>query len=73
MKDKLFQKAKECKSAEELLAFAKENGLEMTADEAKVKFAEFHNVGELSDDELDAAAGGGCGDSKPQKGEVTKA
>ncbi len=60
MTNKLITKAKECKSAEELLALAKENGIEMSAEEAKAKYAELHNEGELSDDELDQAAGGGC-------------
>ncbi len=61
MTNELIKKAKECKSAEELLALAKENGIEMTTDEAAVKFAELNNEGELSDEELDGAAGGGCG------------
>ncbi len=61
MTNELITKAKESKSAEELLALAKENGYELTLEEAKVKYAELHNEGELSDDELDGAAGGGCG------------
>ncbi len=60
MTNETLQKAKECKSAEELLALAKENGIEMTAEEAAGKFAAINNVGELSDDELENAAGGGC-------------
>ncbi len=61
MTNELLQKAKECKSAEELLALAKENGIEMTDEEAEKKFAQLNNEGELSDDELSGAAGGGCG------------
>ncbi len=60
MTNELILKAKECKSAEELLALAKENGIEMTAEEAAEKFTALNNVGELSDDELENAAGGGC-------------
>ncbi len=60
MTNELLQKAKECKSAEELLALAKENNVEMTAEEAAAKFAALNNAGELSDDELENAAGGGC-------------
>ncbi len=60
MTNELIEKAKECKSAEELLALAKENNIEMTAEEAAEKYAELHTEGELSDDELDSAAGGGC-------------
>ncbi len=61
MTNEQISKAKECKSAEELLALAKENGIEMTAEEAEAKFAQLNNEGELSDDELSGAAGGGCG------------
>ena len=55
-------KAKQAKSAEELLEMAKASGIEMTEDEAKKYFAELHKEGELSDDELDAVAGGDKGD-----------
>ena len=51
-------KAKQAKSAEELLAMAKESGISITADEAAKYFAELHKEGELTDDELDAVAGG---------------
>ncbi len=73
MTPELLQKAKECKSADELLALAKGNGYELTAEEAKTRFAELNSEGELSDDELDGAAGGGsCGKSSgysPKKGD----
>ncbi len=42
------------------MALAKENGIEMTAEEAAEKYAQLHNEGELSDDKLDGASGGGC-------------
>ncbi len=70
MTNEMMQKVMECKSAEELLALAKENGMDMTAEEAAEKYAELHNEGELSDDELDSAAGGGCGEAEPKKGET---
>ncbi len=58
----LIEKAKGVKSAEELLTLAKENNVEMTAKEAAGFFAKLNpTMGELSDDELDAVAGGGCG------------
>ena len=53
-------KAKAAKSAEELLALAKENGIELTEEEAAKYFADLHKEGELSDDELDNVAGGTC-------------
>ena len=55
-------KAKAAKSAEELLALAKENGIEMTEEEAKKYFAELHKEGELADEELSNVSGG-CGNS----------
>ncbi len=57
----LLEKAKQAKSAEELIALAKENGVELTAEEANTYFAKLNpKNGELSDDELDQVAGGGC-------------
>ena len=63
--DEQLAKAKAAESAEELLALAKEAGIEMTAEEADKYFAELHKEGELSDDELDNVSGGGCGWSIP--------
>ena len=54
----LLEKAKTAKNAEELLEMAKAENVEMTAEEAAKAFAELHNTGELSDDELDNVAGG---------------
>lgn len=56
----LFEKAKQAKSAEELLALAKENSLELTEDEAKEHFEQLNESGELSDEELENVSGGGC-------------
>ncbi len=70
MTNEMIAKAKECKSAEELLALAKENGYELTAEEAKAKFSEIHSEGEISDDELDGAAGGACNQEKEYKEQI---
>ena len=60
----MIEKAKAARSAEELLALAKENNVEVTEDEAKTYFAQINpKSGELDDDELDAVAGGACGSS----------
>ena len=60
----MIEKAKAAKSAEDLLALAKENNVEMTADEAKTYFAQINpKSGELDSDELEAVSGGGCNDS----------
>ena len=57
----MIEKAKAVKSAEELLALAKENNVEMTADEAATYFAQLNpKSGELDDDDLDSVAGGAC-------------
>lgn len=70
MKDKftpeLIEKAKQAKSAEELISLAKENGFELTEDEAKDRFEKLNASGALSDDELNSVAGGcgGCGGTR---------
>ncbi len=57
----MIEKARAAKSADELLALAKENNVEMTEESAKAYFEQLHPAsGELSDDELDNVAGGGC-------------
>lgn len=56
----LLEKAKEAKSAEELMSFAKENGVELASEEAEEYFARLNKSGELSDEELGNVAGGGC-------------
>ena len=59
LNEKLLEKAKDAKNAEELVAIAKENGIELTAEEAKSYFAKLNSkTGELNDDELDNVAGG---------------
>ena len=61
MNQELVNKAKKAKSVEELLALAKENGIELTNEQAKEYFAQLNPTkGELSDDELEDVAGGGC-------------
>lgn len=56
----LIAKAKAAESAEELLALAKENNVELTEEEAKVCFEQLHANGAVSDDDLEAVAGGGA-------------
>ena len=53
----IIEKAKAAGSAEELLAIAKANGVEMTADEAKTYFEQL-NANSLDDDLLEGVAGG---------------
>ena len=54
----LLEKAKTAKSAEELLAMAKAENIELSAEEAEKAFAELNKTGELSDEELNNVAGG---------------
>ena len=54
----LIVKAKAAKSAEELLALAKANNVELTEEDAKTYFEQLNANGAVSDDELDAVAGG---------------
>ena len=68
----LLEKAKTAKSAEELLAMAKAENIELTEKQAAKAFAEFNKTGELSDEELDNVAGGGCGRDYEASGETPK-
>ncbi len=57
-KEEFISKLKEAKSADEILALAKESGIELDEEKAKELFAELNASGELSDDDLDKVAGG---------------
>ena len=65
----LIEKAKTAKSAEELLEMAKEENIELSAEEAAKYFAELNKTGELADEELSNVAGG-CSPSEPAKYKV---
>ena len=57
----MIEKAKLTKTPEELLEASKENGIEMTAEEAGKIFELLHpKSGEIADDELDNVSGGAC-------------
>ncbi len=61
MNNELIAKAKQAKTPEELMTLAKENGIELTEESAASYFEQLNpKTGELSDDELDNVAGGGC-------------
>ena len=53
-----LETAKRTKSVEELLTLAKENGVELSAEEAALHFDLWHRGGALSDEELDNVSGG---------------
>ena len=59
MNEEMIAKAREAKSVEELMALAKETGIELTEEDAKMYFEQLSSKkGELSDDELDNVSGG---------------
>ena len=61
MNEEMITKAKEAKSVEELMALAKENGIELNEEDAIMYFEQLNaKKGELSDDELENVSGGGC-------------
>ena len=53
----MMEKASQCETAEELIALAKANGMEITKAEAEAYLAESENV-ELDAEALDKVAGG---------------
>ena len=55
----MLEKAMNCKSAEELMALAKSEGIELTKDEAEAYMAELADV-ELDGREMKNVAGGTC-------------
>ena len=67
----LLEKAKQAKTAEELLEMAKAENIELSAEEAAKAFAELNKAGELSDEELDNVSGG-CGRDYEPSGETPK-
>ena len=54
-----IEKALSCETAEELMALAKSEGIELTKEEAEAYMAEMADV-ELDDAALKNVAGGGC-------------
>lgn len=55
----MIKRAKECKTADDLIALAKSEGFEITKEEAESFLAELENI-ELDSKELDKIAGGYC-------------
>ena len=55
----LVQRISECKSEDELIALAKENGVSITTEEAKAYLEELEDI-ELDEETLGKVAGGLC-------------
>ena len=56
----MLEKAAQCETADELIALAKTEGIDITAEEAEAYLAELSEF-ELKDGELNRVAGGFCG------------
>ncbi len=56
-KEEFISKLKGAKSADDIIALAKENGIEIAPDKAQELFGKLNSV-ELSDDQLQNVAGG---------------
>lgn len=60
--EKQLEKIKSAKSAEEMIAFAKEEGLVLDEEKVNAMFAALPQNGELSDEQLDQVSGGSYND-----------
>lgn len=65
--NEMIEKAKSASSAEELMHMAAEEGIALTAEEAKQYFDFLHSSGALSDEELENVAGGKGNDGPKPK------
>ncbi len=54
-----IEKAMQCKTADELMAYAKSEGVDITREEAEAYMAELADC-ELTGEQLTKVAGGGC-------------
>ncbi len=60
MNQELIEKARQAASPEEIMKIAEENDIYMVKEEAEMIYKQLHTNSELSDEELEEAAGGGC-------------
>lgn len=58
--NEIIKKIMETKTIEELMTLAKDNGRDLTREQAERVFAKFHQEGEIADEELDNVSAG-CG------------
>ncbi len=57
----ILEKAKQAKSSNELFALAKENGMELSEEQAKIYYERLNSKSnQISDEELDNVNGGYC-------------
>ena len=60
MNQELIEMARQAASPEEIMKIAEENDIYMVKEEAESIYKQLHTNSELSDEELEEAAGGGC-------------
>ena len=65
----MLEKAMQCKTADELMALAKSEGMEITREEAEAYLAEMDDV-ELDDTALQQVAGGTCSVADASQGRI---
>ncbi len=63
MREELIYRAKQAKSAEELISLAEKENITLSKDDADALFSRLNSSGSLKDDELESVSGGGCGSS----------
>ena len=66
----MIEKAMQCKDADELIALAKSEGVELTKEEAEAYLAELEDV-EIDGEMLKKVAGGGCYSDCADCGDLT--
>ncbi len=67
----VIEKAKQAKTADELIKIAKAENIELSAEQAENVYKELQKSGELSDEELDNVSGG-CGRDYEPSGDTPK-
>ncbi len=72
LSNEMLQKAKECKTVDELLSLAKERNVPLTEEQVTKTFNRWNKTGELADEELENVAGGGCDNSDGENVEHTE-
>lgn len=67
----ILAKAKKVASKEELIELARENGEEISLEEAELMFEKLHEQGEVADEELGSVSGGGLDREKAVQSDIT--
>lgn len=60
MDSALLEKAKKTRSKEELIALCRDNGYDISENDARRYYDALHKSGEIDDDDLNSVSGGAC-------------